>query len=323
MKSWQLSVNAAFFGLQRDRYTSYQPQRTLEEKLELIGQLEGVAGVELKYPFDLENVKRTKRLLEERGLALSAVNVDTKDAKLFPYGALSSAQDASRAAAVRRLQEGMDIAAEMGTDVVTTCPLADCYGYSFQIDYVSAWERMVDTVRQVGSYRSDVQFVLEYQPHDLQAHPLLNNVGKMLHLCAEVDLPNVGANLDIGHSIAAGENPAEAAALLGSKGWLRYIHTNDNTGDGGDWDMISGSVHLWHWLELLVTLERIDYDGWLGADIIPQRMDPVVAFQTNVRMLQRMTAFLERVGAERLVELAGQDGRTAKVYELLSAELLG
>ena len=55
--------------------------------------------------------------------------------------------------------------------------------------------------------------------------------------------------------------------MLARKGMLRYMHSNDNTGEGGDWDMISGSVHFWHWLELLYTLDRVDYQGWNGADV--------------------------------------------------------
>ncbi len=323
MLDWKLSANLAFFGLQRDRYTQYQPPRTLGEKIDLASQIPGVSGVELKYPFDLEDPPQARRLLEDKGLALSAVNVDIKDGTLFRYGALSAASSETRRQAVARLREGMDIAAAMGTDLVTTCPLADSYGYPFQIDYTAAWARLIEAVREVASYRQDVRLVLEYQPHDLQAHPLLNNVGKMLHICAEVALPNFGANLDIGHSFAGGESPAEAIALLAGKGRLFYIHTNDSTGDGGDWDMLSGSMHLWHWLEILYTLDRVGYQGWLGADIITAQMDPVPAFGANTRLLQRMRRALERLGPEKLTELVQRDGNTAETFDWLSERILG
>ena len=50
---WKYCANAGFFGLRRDRFTQYQPQRSLAEKLVLISGIEGVTGVELKYPADL------------------------------------------------------------------------------------------------------------------------------------------------------------------------------------------------------------------------------------------------------------------------------
>jgi hypothetical protein len=144
---------------------------------------------------------------------------------------------------------------------------------------------MLASIRQAAAYRPDVRLVLEYQPHDMRARPLLSNVGRMLHICAQVPLANLGANLDVGHSIAAGEAPAEAAALLASVDRLYYMHSNDNTGDGGDWDMISASVHLWEWLELLVVLERLQYSGWIGADIKAHLMDAPAVFGANTRML--------------------------------------
>ena len=121
--------------------------------------------------------------------------------------------------------------------------------------------------------------MLEFQPHDPNAKILLNNVGKVLYVFAEVGAPNLGANLDIGHSLAAGESPAESAALLARGNRLKYIHSNDNTGEGGDWDMISGTVHFWHWVELIYTLMQLEYDGWIGADLAPRHFGPVRSLQ--------------------------------------------
>jgi len=209
-------------------------------------------------------------------------------------------------------------AATLGVELVTTCPLAEGYDYPFQLDYTAAWGYFIESVREVVAYRSDVTLLLEYQPHDPHANILLSNVGRVLHVCAQVGAPNLGANLDVDHSFAAGEAPGEAAALLASQGLLRYLHSNDNTGDGGDWDMISGSVHFWHWLELLYTLEQVGYQGWIGADIAPRHFGPVEAYETNILMIQRMTRMLERIDRNRLRELIQQAGNTPAVYRLLS-----
>jgi len=322
MMDWKFSANASFFGLQRDRFTQYHPHRTLEEKFELVAQVEGLKGIELKYPFDFEDVKLVKQLLDKHKLQISAVNVDIKDATYFRYGALSARNDNARQHAIKWLREGMDIAADLGAERVTTCPLADGYDYPFQIDYASAWAHFIETVRAAVTHRSDIKLLLEYQPHEPHARILLNNVGKMLHVCAEVGAPNLGANLDIGHAFAAGESPAESAALLASKGRLSYIHTNDNTGDGGDWDMMSGTVHFWHWLELLYTLDRIGYSGWLGGDVVSKHTEPTAAYGTNKLMIQRMTEWLERIGTDNIAELVNEDGNIAKTFDYLSASLL-
>ncbi|MEA3407320.1 MAG: sugar phosphate isomerase/epimerase family protein [Chloroflexota bacterium] len=322
MRRWKLSANAAFFGAQNDGYTTYQPDRTLEQKFDLVSQIDGLDGIELKYPFDLEAVALAERLLKAHDLELSAVNVDIKDATYFRYGALSARSAQAREKAMERLCTGMDIAAELGANLVTTCPLAEGYQYAFEIDHGAAWQRFIETVKEVATYRDDVRLALEYQPHDMEAKPLLNSVGKMLFVCSEVDKPNMGANLDIGHSFAAQESPAEAATLLARKDRLFYMHSNDNPGDGGDWDMVSGSVHLWEWLELLYTLDRIGYEGWLGADIAAHQLDPVPAFQANTTMLKRMMAFLEQTDLDSIETMIEEEDSQLKVLDYLSAKLL-
>jgi xylose isomerase len=317
----RFSANAGFYGLRRDRFTQYQPPRSLEERMALIARTEGITGVELKYPADFADLTLAQTLLAEHNLALAAVNVDIKDAQHFLHGALSAPDPVARRYAVTLLQEGMDVAAELGAKLVTTCPLADGYDYPFQLDYSATWGRLIDSAHAVAAHRLDVRFCLEYQPHEPHAHILLNNVGKVLHVCAAVGLPNIGANLDAGHSFAALESPAEAAALLASEDRLFYLHTNDNTGDGGDWDMLSGAVHFWHWLELLYTLDRLGYDGWLGGDIVAKQMDPVAAYRTNTLLIRRMAALLDRIGPEKIAALQVQGGKPAEIFDLLSSFL--
>ena len=85
--------------------------------------------------------------------------------------------------------------------------------------------------------------------------------------------------------------------------------------------MISGSVHLWHWLELLHTLDRLGYDGWIGADIKAHQMDAVSVFGANTRMLLRMMALLDRLDGDELEALVRRDGNTPDILEYLSARI--
>ena len=318
MRTWKFSVNSGFLGRRRDRFTEYQPDRTLEEKFKLAKEIEGIEGIELKYPFDLKDLSLAKRLLGDSGLKCPAVNVDIKDAAYFRHGALSARKAEARHRAITLLREGMDVAAELEAGLVTTCPLADGYDYPFQIDYQVAWPNFIESVKAVVSHRSDVRLALEYQPHEPHARIMLSNVGMALYVCSEVGAPNVGVNLDVGHSFAARESPAEAAVLLSNKNRLFYVHTNDNTGEGGDWDMISGTIHFWHWLEFLYTLDRIGYDGWLGGDITSKHFGPGEAYDINTRMVQRMVKLLDRMDPEKLTALIHKEGTVAETFNYLS-----
>lgn len=322
MNTAHFCVNAGFFGQRRDRFTEYQPSRSLEEKFKLAAGIDEVKGIELKYPFDLKDIPNAKKLLEEYGLACSAINVDLKDASYFRNGALSARSKIARDRAIALLKEGMDAAAELGTDLVSTCPLADGYDYPFQRDYRLAWDHIVESVKEAARHRGSVKLALEYQPHEPHARIFLGNVGMALYVCSEVDEPNVGINLDVGHSFAAFETPAEAAVLLAGKNRLFYMHTNDNTGDGGDWDMISGSVHFWHWIELLYTLEIIGYNGWLGGDIAPKHTGPVEAYGTNFRMILRMKKIVDKIGKDRIARILSQDADISETFDLFSKKLV-
>lgn len=318
----KLSANAVFFGQRRDRFTCYQPQRCLEEKLSLLSQIPGLRGVELKYPIDFDDVPRAAALVAEHGLDVSAVNVDMKDAAWFRHGAFSNPSESSRDRAVDMVAAAMDIAAELGAGIVSTCPLFDGYDYPFQMDYTAAWERCIDTLSRAAAHRRDICLVLEYQAHEPHSHILIHDVGSVLHVCAEVGAPNLGANLDVGHALAAGDSPSEAACLLHRKKLLRYVHYNDNTGEGGDWDMISGSVHFWHWVEFLYTLRKLGYDGWLSGDIASKHVDPLTAYQTNARMLQGMAGLVDGVGEDRIAQLVASEAGFAELYQEFASVML-
>jgi xylose isomerase len=321
MKHWKMSANAGFFGMRRDRFNQYQPPRSLEERFALVAEVEEIQGIELKYPIDFYNPGLVHSLLDRYELELSAVNVDIKNVEHFRFGALSALNRETRLRAVNLLQGGMDMAADFNTPVVTTCPVMDGYDYPFQLDYSSAWEHFIDSVKLAASYRTDIRLLLEYQPNDPHARIMLGNVGKVLHVCAEVNVSNLGANLDVGHAFAAGESPAESAALLARKGLLHYLHASDNPGDGGDWDMISGTVHFWDWIELLYTLDQVGYQGWIGADIAPKFEGPVEVYRSNVSMIYRMQGLLEKVGIEQIWQLQGTRERISKVYDLLTGAM--
>jgi xylose isomerase len=127
----------------------------------------------------------------------------------------------------------------------------------------------------------------------------------------------------VGHAFAAGESPAEAAALLASKELLHYLHASDNTGEGGDWDMVSGTVHFWDWVELLYTLDRVGYQGWIGADIAPKFEGAVEVYRSNAVMINKMQYLLEQAGLQRLHELQQQGAPVSEIYRLLTSTLPG
>ena len=94
---------------------------------------------------------------------------------------------------------------------------------------------------------------------------------KALYL-AEKCGENVGVTIDFGHALTGKEKPGESAALLGKYGKMFNVHINDAYGDWDD-DLAAGTVHIPETLEFMYFLEETGYDGYVGFDIFPFRMD--------------------------------------------------
>src|SRR5699024_7487924 len=108
-----------------DRFTEFQPAVSLEERIKQAASLQGAAGVELVYPADLGDLDRTAHLVAQSGLAGSAVSLNVTTEQVWRNGSFTNPDAAIRRKAVTSLQTAMDMAATLGTDLVTVCPLMD------------------------------------------------------------------------------------------------------------------------------------------------------------------------------------------------------
>ena len=113
-------------------------------------------------------------------------------------------------------------------------------------------------------------------------------------------MDNVGVLLDLGHSTAALENPAEAAALISRyKDKLFYIHLNDNYRFWDD-DMMPGSVSIPVLMEFIYWLDEIGYDDYYTLDIFPFREDGVKAAIESIEWIKTMENVIEKYGREKI-----------------------
>jgi len=121
---------------------------------------------------------------------------------------------------------------------------------------------------------------------------------KALYLAKECG-SNVGVVIDFGHSLMAKEKPAESVVLLQMNNKLSNVHLNDAYGDWDD-DLIAVSVHLQETLEFMYYLDLMKYDGWIGLDIFPFRMDGRKATELCIKNLQSLERVLDRIDREEL-----------------------
>jgi xylose isomerase len=298
----KFSVILSLLGKVGDRFAAYGEEQTVADLFQLASQVNGLDGVEMVYPFQFQDVEGVKRLLQAHNLECSAVNVNVKAEPKFHRGSFTSIDPEVRAEAVRYLKTGMDIAASLGSYLVTICPLADGHDYPFEVDYGQAWRWLREGVGEAASYRSDVKVSLEYKRSETRTHCVLNSAATALHLINQIGSPNLGVTIDLGHALYVAETPAQIVALLADADRLFLVHVNDNYREF-DWDMIPGTVNFWDWLETFLYLDDVGYDGWFTSDVTPARLDPLRVADITAKSVRDAWLFLEKIGPDELRRL--------------------
>lgn len=299
------SVITGFLGKLQDRFTEYQNDRSLGEKFELASRIEGLDGLEVCYPADFADLKLLEGLLDKYSLDVSSLNVNLKKERRWANGSLTSLDEKIRRQAVNALNKAMDLAPQIGCELVTVCFLIDGHDYPFQVDYRRAWRYLVEGVREVCTHRDDVKLSIEYKMSEPVAHTIVGDVGKALYLCEEVGKDNVGVTLDLGHALYAGENPAESACLLAEKGRLFLVHINDNYRNW-DWDLIPGFVNFWDYIEVFFYLREYGYQAWMSLDVFPKNIDPVEVFGRSIEFARNTERIVARISSEEIFQLINE-----------------
>ena len=295
---------------------------TIEGMLDLATTVPDLKGIELvgNWHINDENMEKMKEAVSKRNLRVCMLTPDLWTQAKWGKGSLCAADKATRKAAVAEVTKVMDWAAEVGCPYVDVWPGQDGYDYLFQADYEKQWMWMVEGIRACADHRADVQVLIEYKPREPRTHIVVNSVGKALLLINEVERPNVGCLLDMGHAAQGYENPAESIALLARYGKLSYMHFNDNWHSWDD-DMMVGSIHIPELLETAYWLKRVGYNGWYTLDIFPYREDGVKAATESIAWIKGMMNLIERLGMQRLGEMI-ERGDATEVSALMREIIL-
>ena len=287
-----------------DRFLSsgYKDQPSKETMIRQASEIAGVTGVELVGTWDItpQNADEIAELLEKYGLVCASVLPDHFSQKRWGRGAFVSLDPVIRAQALDETMIAAKLAKKLKCSLVNIWPGQDGYDYPLQANYLQARQWIVDAIRTAAKAYPDIRFSLEYKPKEPRTHSFLARAADTLLLAQEVGLPNVGVTIDTGHSLVAGEDMAEAAALLDHAGKkLFHMHFNDNYRFWDD-DMIVGSVHLVEFIELLFWLKELGYDGWYSMDQYPYREDAQGALRNSVEFLQTIEAMLTEKSREEI-----------------------
>lgn len=294
---------------------------TMEEMLDLAVQAECLDGLEIvsdRHVND-DNIDYVKKLFTDRKMEICMVVPDLWTQAKWGRGSLASVDPKTRKEAIAEVKRSMDWAAGVGCAYVDVWPGQDGYDYPLQANFTEAWKWLKDGIEECAAHRLDVKVLVEYKLKEPRTHCYVNSAAKAVLL---IDgLKNAGTLLDIGHSMGAGENMAEAAALLSDYNVLDYLHLNDNYRAWDD-DMIVASVNIPETLELVYWLKKLDYSGWLTLDIYPYREEKIPVVKNCFAWLEALSSAVDRTGLDEISEVVSK-GDANESVALVRKMLIG
>ena len=300
MAGLRLASNLVPFARLSDRFvpSGYRQGHSFERQMEMLSSIEGITGVALGYPHPAaKNGKALKKLAENHGLSWALSDADIYTEERFKNGSLSNRDPKIRAAAIARIKEAIDGSAEGGVETMNLWLGHDGFDYSFQSDYDNAWRWILEGLETIADYSTSPLIIcLEPKRKEPRSNTHLADTGVALFVLAKLNRPNLGLTLDYGHSLAALENPAEAAVMAMRENRLKQIHINDNRREW-DLDLVPGSATVWEHIEFYYWLQRMKYTGWLSTDIYPWREDGIEVLRRTVQVHRKCEAAAKHLAA--------------------------
>jgi sugar phosphate isomerase/epimerase len=227
-----------------------------------------------------QKVRKVAHLLARLGLAVSNVNVNTNRAlsNEDPEGFRPCLLDRSSAARYRRIayiSRALQATHQLGGANAAVSVGRAPKGESRR----PALERLVESMKVVMHHaeESGVRVGVEYEPGHF-----IERSDQLLELIDRVQHPMLGANLDVGHAVCAGEDPGEVVRRLSGRIW--NLHLEDIKG-GVHQHLVPGQGDI-DFRSLFRALKETRYDGFLTLELYPYKENPTWAGREGLRHLQ-------------------------------------
>ncbi|RNC66785.1 sugar phosphate isomerase/epimerase [Proteiniphilum sp. X52] len=305
---YKYSVILGNLGNTSDRFCKgYKENPSTEEMLAQAAKIPHVEGIELVGTWDIrpDNVKDMKKRLEDYGKTCVSIIPDVFTVKEYAKGTITNNDPKIRQQSLDYLRQMSDIALEMNCKVVNLWMAQDGYDYLLTTNYDQKREWLREGTARLAQEFPDLKYALEYKPKEPRNFSFHARMADTILAAKETGYDNVGICIDTGHGFCAGENVAEAVVLAKRAGDLLFhMHFNDNHGAWDD-DMIVASVHSTVYIDLLLSLKKTGYKGWLSMDQYPYREDAMEAIGESIMWVRQFEKIVEENYAEleELVEM--------------------
>ncbi|MBQ6721025.1 MAG: TIM barrel protein [Clostridia bacterium] len=222
-----------------------------------------------------EYARGVKKLLDKYGLAAEFVaprlwmDPHTKD------GGFMSTRKEDREFALWRACRSIDIANEMGTDLIVLWLAREGTLCAESKSPVWATRQLVDAINKMLEYDPKIRVCIEPKPNEPIDRSICGTMGHVMAIsAATIDPKRVGGNLESAHAILAGLDPANEIGFALAFDKLFTVHLNDQNGIRYDQDKTFGVENLRQAFNQVKVLVENNYGSrgeYVGLDVKAMR----------------------------------------------------
>ena len=263
--------------------------------------------------------RQVRRMLEDHGLVAEFVAPRLWEHPMTVDGAYTANDPQARAYAIERSKRAVDIANELGTDLMVLWLAREGTYMREAKDVVRATGQLLEAINTLLAYDPSLRIAIEPKPNEPMDLAYIPTMGHALALGFQAKDPaRVGVLMESAHSILAGLDPSDEIGFAMAFGKLWSVHLNDQNGLKFDQDRAFGSVDLRRAFNQVRALDQNRFweVGMVGLDVKAIRTQP--ADLATRHLSNSLAMFLRLVALVRsLDQRQVQAAIDARDYEAL------
>jgi xylose isomerase len=278
----------------------------------------------------LAEARELKKRLDGEGIIAEMVAPRLWFSARTVDGAYTSNNAADRRYAIDRSRQSIDIAKELGTDILVLW-LAREGTYLREAKRAGqAFDWLIEALDAMLAHDPKIRLAIEPKPNEPMDHAYVPTIGHALAIAQLTrDPARVGALIESAHCILAGLDPSDEMEFALRFGKLWSLHLNDQNGLKYDQDKPFGSTNLRSAFDQVRTLERWKYGAkgeFVCFDVHPFRTTAPeqwsAALANSRRTFDRLVEKVRSFDEARAADLIGKRDYQA-LDQMVLEHLLG
>lgn len=222
-----------------------------------------------------EYARGVKKLLDRYGLKAEFVAPRLWMDERCIDGGFMSARASDREFAMWRAYRSIDIAHELGTDLIVLWLAREGTVCAESKSPVEATKHLIEALNGMLAYDSEIRIAIEPKPNEPIDRSICGTMGHVMAVAAAtIDPKRVGGNEESAHAVLAGLDPTNEMGFALAMGKLFTVHLNDQNGIKFDQDKSFGVENLRSAFNQVKLLMENNYGAngeYVGLDVKAMR----------------------------------------------------